>query len=410
MSWIEVDDETGVTEYRPSLVNGTAFLWTVGLDLSPYATTYNRYRAILTDSGGKTATGYIDTVGTGETTGSELLSNPLFEDRTLGTEIGDNNDLSGTGGTQNGTGTPAGDQEVADGWNIYIAGGVTCTFGKDGSDHQEIASADGSSNLQDCEGDLQAGHYYQASITITSVVGTPSWNISTAASGNRQFIPANEIDSGDGTYTAYFIADGTYTGTHGFNISFADGESGVVEAATLKEVTLDNWTIYGTRSATNYLEYQSDNQLAIVSDGNNMGVSQAVTVANTLYKNVIDFSATASGQLKIKTTSDHIVSLIADNTSYFVADGTTFYIQNDDSAACNITLDGNSLKQVTECPTTAVHIVSNLNSTTRNWASIDSGFNAGGISSLSIQMRTATGGLSSRTRHPAINISDVIEG
>jgi len=44
----------------------------------------------------------------------------------------------------------------------------------------------------------------------------------------------------------------------------------------------------------------------------------------------------------------------------------------------------NTLKRVTDPPSTAVHIVSSLNGTTRNWASIESGFNPNNIASFKI--------------------------
>ncbi len=47
-------------------------------------------------------------------------------------------------------------------------------------------------------------------------------------------------------------------------------------------------------------------------------------------------------------------------------------------------VDNISNSQVTDPPSTAVHIVSSLNGTTRNWASIESGFNPNNIASWNI--------------------------
>lgn len=47
-------------------------------------------------------------------------------------------------------------------------------------------------------------------------------------------------------------------------------------------------------------------------------------------------------------------------------------------------IDNYSVKRVTDPPNTAVHIVSSLNGTTRNWASIESGFNPNNIASWKI--------------------------
>ncbi len=49
----------------------------------------------------------------------------------------------------------------------------------------------------------------------------------------------------------------------------------------------------------------------------------------------------------------------------------------------------NSLKQVTDPPSTAVHIVSSLNGTVRNWATKESGFNPNTIASWAIYMSTS---------------------
>lgn len=57
---------------------------------------------------------------------------------------------------------------------------------------------------------------------------------------------------------------------------------------------------------------------------------------------------------------------------------TTIYING---SAFSGTLDNVSLKRVTDPPNTAVHIVSSLNGTTRDWASIESGFDPIGIAS-----------------------------
>ena len=73
--WIEIDDETGATANRASMVNGTAFFWSVGVDLSTYQD--GLHRVTLHDSGGKTAVGYISaTAPAGESLGSEQIDDP----------------------------------------------------------------------------------------------------------------------------------------------------------------------------------------------------------------------------------------------------------------------------------------------------------------------------------------------
>jgi len=53
-------------------------------------------------------------------------------------------------------------------------------------------------------------------------------------------------------------------------------------------------------------------------------------------------------------------------------------------AITNYSVISNSFKRVTDPPSTAVHIVSSLNGTTRNWASIESGFDPNNIASFKI--------------------------
>jgi len=68
---------TGATGYRLSMVNGTAFAWIPGIDLSPYAgqTGSNTpYCLSITDSTGKVAVGYIGAAGAAETLGTDAIT------------------------------------------------------------------------------------------------------------------------------------------------------------------------------------------------------------------------------------------------------------------------------------------------------------------------------------------------
>ena len=78
--YASVEDETGATSYRCSMVAGTAFFQAVGVDLSPYVGDL----LILTDSTGKQAYGYISAAGGGETLGAAVNSNPTFDVNTTG--------------------------------------------------------------------------------------------------------------------------------------------------------------------------------------------------------------------------------------------------------------------------------------------------------------------------------------
>ncbi|MCJ7747952.1 MAG: hypothetical protein MUP27_09415 [Desulfobacterales bacterium] len=61
-----------------------------------------------------------------------------------------------------------------------------------------------------------------------------------------------------------------------------------------------------------------------------------------------------------------------------------FYVIKNSAVAGTMLFDEASFKHVTDPPSTAVHIVSSLNGTTRDWASIESGFNPNGIVSWKI--------------------------
>jgi len=72
------------------------------------------------------------------------------------------------------------------------------------------------------------------------------------------------------------------------------------------------------------------------------------------------------------TELDHFgVGLVVDD--YFTSDGTEICDSN------------NKVRQVTDPPSAAVHIISSLNGTVRNWASIESGFNPNNIASWVIK-------------------------
>ena len=80
--YASVEDETGATSYRCSMVAGTAFFQAVGVDLSPYVGDL----LILTDSTGKQAYGYIKAAGGGETLGTEIIA--AADDRTFASDTG----------------------------------------------------------------------------------------------------------------------------------------------------------------------------------------------------------------------------------------------------------------------------------------------------------------------------------
>jgi len=74
-------------------------------------------------------------------------------------------------------------------------------------------------------------------------------------------------------------------------------------------------------------------------------------------------------------------------SGYYNAATLPFRFENrkDAGIAGTMLFDTDSVKRVTDPPSTACHIVSSLNGTTRNWASIESGFNPNTITTWSIE-------------------------
>lgn len=70
-----ITDTVDLANIRLSLVNGTAF---VDFSAAGTLTPYLNHRLTLTDSAGKKAVGYIKAAGSGETLGSELITNGTF--------------------------------------------------------------------------------------------------------------------------------------------------------------------------------------------------------------------------------------------------------------------------------------------------------------------------------------------
>lgn len=92
----------GATDYHLSMVDGTAFAWVPGIDLSFYAgqTGSNTpYFLTITDSAGKVARGYVAAAGAGETLGGEVLTNPSFDVNT-NTWVATNGTIASVAGGQ----------------------------------------------------------------------------------------------------------------------------------------------------------------------------------------------------------------------------------------------------------------------------------------------------------------------
>lgn len=76
-TYVEMEDETGATALRASLIAGTAFFWPVGVDLSRWQD--GLHRLTLHDSGAKAAVGWLQAaVPVGESLGTEKALNGGF--------------------------------------------------------------------------------------------------------------------------------------------------------------------------------------------------------------------------------------------------------------------------------------------------------------------------------------------
>lgn len=86
---LRIDGTRGVFAHGLSLVAGTAFIFLSGVDLSSFAGadgSSTPWKIKVKDASGNTVTGFIGSVGSGETlSGSELILNPGFETLTSGT-------------------------------------------------------------------------------------------------------------------------------------------------------------------------------------------------------------------------------------------------------------------------------------------------------------------------------------
>jgi predicted GH43/DUF377 family glycosyl hydrolase len=132
--------------------------------------------------------------------------------------------------------------------------------------------------------------------------------------------------------------------------------------------------------------------------GENLYPSVGVTfVTNGLYKHVFTLKDYVSGGLTIYLiwgTSGICGVMYHENitdTAYFTPLSTspsqhTYQANAVYWGDTDYSLDNISVKRVTDPPSTAVHIVSSLNGTTRNWASIESGFDPNTIASWNIKL------------------------
>ena len=250
--YASVEDETGATSYRCSMVAGTAFFQAVGVDLSPYVGDL----LILTDSTGKQAYGYISAAGGGETLSAEVLTNAGLE-------------------------TYAGIQD----------NGVSDTF----TDWNVGSTNDG------------VGNTVEATATVHGGANAAKITRTTTASYPILFSAKTVIAQALYLYSFWTRGDGTYSG-----------------------------------------QYQ-------LYDGSNSQYIQsllATGITGTTYTLFTRYFTTPVGCVSLNVYGNYNSNTVS--VVYF---------------------DDFSLKRVTDCAATGVHIVSTPNGSVQSWASITSGFN-----------------------------------
>ena len=170
------------------------------------------------------------------------------------------------------------------------------------------------------------------------------------------------------------------------------------------DVNTDGWSPIWTGSLAAIDGGQSGKCLEITANaGDNFGYAGAYTTISFINNELIKMSTyrkngtdvSKSTQSYVYLGGDYFVNPRLTTTGSWVLDeryanisggNASFSLQANNSATIGLTLlwDEASLKRVTDPPNTAVHIVSSLNGTTRNWASIASGFNPNTIASWAV--------------------------
>jgi hypothetical protein len=217
--------------------------------------------------------------------GDEELSNGDFSSVTEGSDLFD----SGVGDYRDNTGS----------WNPYDNNTVA-----NDSDALLITWVDNAAGayhyLQDSTGlsaDLESGHQYRLTFSAKVESGeTVTFGVYDGTSYHN-----NEITETSFTeYVVDFVA--LSGGPFPMRCSNMDASNDKiwVRDFTIKEITLDDHAVTGTRDATAYLEYDTDNdRLRVVSDGDVIGASQDTLVVGELYYYLIDVESVVSGSVRL---------------------------------------------------------------------------------------------------------------
>ena len=287
-------------------------------------------------------------------------------------------------------------------------------FCKYGSEQAKIYDQSGNNN----HGTIVGAVPYPGNPQMTSVGST--FNRGDFTATNAFFWSSLNLSAFAGTdlgYTPFYIEALDAAGKK------ATGYLGAVGAGeTLGSELVTEWT---NASAPNAYDTFTTSGKDITSAINSLGVAGEWAWSNStgillqkLYKLVFVYSYTAGTNYIVIGTGGENLSIRemapgGTHTIYLtcVAEGTTKdKIQAYNNSSLTSFSSTYTLKEITDPPSTAVHIVSSLNGTVRNWASIASGFNPNTITSWKIDSvipKTAIGwyfdDVDDRIVHTSIN-------
>jgi len=270
-------------------------------------------------------------------------------------------------------------------WNPMSLGGCVLwlPFYKYGKEASKIW--DQSDNHND--GIINGAVPYAGNPQMTSIGST--YNYGDFTSGNAFFWSSLDLSALAGTdlgYTPHYIEvlDAAGKKATGYLAGVGAGEtlgSEIITNAADREFSSD--TGFWVKDAGCTIAVGVAHFVAVAV---NYGLNQnaALLTYLALYKGILTVSNHVAGNLDISSLTR--VSLSTGNglkTGYIIGSSNgRFYIIA--GTIASLDADDVSFKRVTDPPATAVHIVSALNGTTRNWASVESGFNPNTITSWRI--------------------------
>lgn len=121
-------------------------------------------------------------------------------------------------------------------------------------------------------------------------------------------------------------------------------------------------------------------------------ITQAITpTLGKLMKHVVTITARTAGSLQFFCDNAAVTSYSMTSAATFTGYHTSLGVANYGfrAVAASLSIDNASLKQVTDCATTGVHIVSTKNGSTHTWASIPETTDLFNLSSYRVELRRA---------------------